>query len=215
MKLQKLGGYAVFVSMFASFAYVALMLSINPLDDWHDPAKMMAAVSSAHIKFYLLSLLWIAGSILALIVYIALYERMHADAPYLTFLMIAGALTNVAMAIAEAIISLKSVAFIIPQQDISAFRACWVVTQGLHWAFGHICAWVLLLQGCAILKTRAFSQILGGLFLLAGILWIPNFFFVQIGFKLLTPIYLLLACIGSIWIGIALLRLKQPQSASR
>lgn len=98
------------------------------------------------------------------------------------------------------------------ETDILAFRACWAVTQGLHWANGHAAAWTYLFLGCAVLKTRALSRIVGGTSLLTGILWIPNFFFVQMGFQLLTPIYIGLCGISTLWIGIWLLRQKQPQT---
>ena len=214
MKLQRLGGYALFASAFMYIAALALVVRIRPLGDWSDPAKMMAALSATPAKFYLLLLVWIAVYFLFLITIIALHERMQANAPYLTRLMLIAMSAATAMAIVELIINLESVAMIIPQQDISAFRACWAVTQGLHGANGHACAWGCLFLGCAILRTNAFSRIPGWLFLLTGILWIPNFFFVQIGFKLLMPIYLSTFGVASVWIGIALLR-HQPQPASR
>jgi hypothetical protein len=104
---------------------------------------------------------------------------------------------------------------IIPRHDLSAFSACWAVIQGLHWANGHACAWTYLFLGCAVLKTRAFSPIVGGLSVLTGILWIPNFFIVEIGFKLLTPIYIGLCGVTTIWIAISLLWQKQPQPESK
>jgi hypothetical protein len=215
MKLQRLGGYALFASAFVYIAALALVVRIRPLGDWNDPVKMMAAVSAAPSKFYLSLLLWIASYMLFLIAIIALHERMQANAPNLTRLMLIAMSAATAMAIVELIINLKSVAIIISQQDMSAFRACWAVTQGLHWANGHAFAWTCLFLGCAILRTCAFSRIPGLLFLLTGILWIPNFFFVQIGFGLLTPIYMGLFGVATVWIGIALLWQKQPQPASR
>ncbi len=214
MTLQRLGGYAAIVGLFGYMVEVALVANIRPLGDWSDPAKMMAALSAAPAKFYLYALLWMAGYILVLIMIFALHERMQGNAPYLTRLMLIAASISTAMAIAETVINLKSVAMIISQQDISAFRACWAVTQGLHWAEGHACAWAFLFFGCAALKTRAFSRILGWLFLLTGILWIPQFFFIQIGFILLWPITGLLGGVAIVWIGVALLRQKQPQPAS-
>lgn len=211
MKLQKLGGYAVFACGFAYTATLALVLSIESFSGWGDPAKMMPALSAATAKFYLMALLWIATNILLLTVIIALHERMQAQAPYLTRLMLIAASTATALAIVEAIVDLNSIAMIISQQDLSAFRACWTVIQGLHTANGHACAWTYLFLGCAVLKTQAFSRIPGWLALLTGILWIPYFFFSAIGFKLLLPIYLSTCGVATIWIGIVLLRDKQPQ----
>jgi hypothetical protein len=212
MKLQKLGGYAVFAMMFVGS--ITLAVRTLPLSDLNDPAKVMAAVSAAPAKYYLSTLLYIAGYILFLITIIALHERMQANAPYLTRTMLISMSACTAMAIAESIINLKSIGMIVPTQDLSAFRASWAATQGLHSAGAHICGWACLFLGCAILRTRAFSRILGGLFLLTGILWIPNFVFVQIGFELITPIHKLSFAVASIWIGIALLRQQQPQPAS-
>jgi hypothetical protein len=169
------------------------------------------AVSAAPAEFYVRSLLWIACYILTVTMIYALHERMRANAPRLTRAMLIAGSAAVAMAIAESIINLQSVGMIVPTQDLSAFRACWAVTEGLHWAGGHLCGWAFLFLGCAALKTRTFSRILGGLVLLTGVLWIPNIFFVQIGFMLLTPIYLLSCCVSVIWISVVLLRQKQPQ----
>jgi hypothetical protein len=140
---------------------------------------------------------------------------MQANAPYLTRLMLIAASTSAAMTIAESIINLKSIKMIIPQQDISAFRACWAVNLGLDSAAFHALAWASLFLGCAVLKTRAFSRVLGWLFFLVGILWIPNFFLVQIGFARGSyRIGLLSFCVAIVWIGIALLRQKQSQPSA-
>ncbi len=214
MTLQKLGGYAAIAGLFVYMVVVALVVRIRPLGDWSDPAKMIVALSAARSTFYLDVLLWMAGYILSLIMFFALHERMQADAPHLSRIMVIAASASTAMAIAETVINLKCATMIISQQDLSAFRACWAVTQGLHWAEGHACAWAFLFFGCAALKTRAFSRILGRLFLLTGILWIPQFFLIQIEFSLLWPVTGLLGGVAIVWIGIALLRQKQPQYAS-
>ena len=215
MKLQRLGGYAAFAGVLAYAAFVASAARYQPLSDWSDPAKMMAVLSAVPNKYYLTALLWIISNILFLPLMFALRERMQANAPYITGAMLISTSAAIAMAVAESIINLKSVAMIVPQQDLSAFRAAWAVTQGLHWANGHAFAWALLLLGCAALKTRAFSRILAGLLLLTGILWIPNVFFVQLGFTRLTLIYIATSCISAIWCGIELLRQKQSQPAAK
>ena len=159
--------------------------------------------------------MWLASIIFFQVVIVALHERMQAKAPCLTRLMLIAAAITTAMAIAESIINLKCVAMIISQQDLSAFRACFAVTQGLHGANGHAGAWTYLFLGLAVLKTRAFSRIIGMLSVLIGILWIPNFFIIEIGFKLLTPIYIGLCAVATIWIGIALLRQTPFQTTSK
>lgn len=164
MKLQRIGGFAAFAGVFAYIAVVVSAARTQPLSDWTDPVKMMAVVSTVPAKYYLTTLLWIVTFILFLPFMFALRERMQAKAPYLTGAMLIAMSAGTAMAVAESLINLKSVAMIVPRQDISAFTACWAVTQGLHWANGHACAWAFLLLGCAILKTRAFSRILRGLF---------------------------------------------------
>jgi hypothetical protein len=213
MKLQKLGGYAAIAGVFAYISCVVLVGRIQPYGGWNDPAKMMAAISAAPAEFYLFTLLWLITYILLLPIFFAFRERMQADAPHLTHAMLIAMSVATAMAIAESIINLKSVGMVISQKDLSAFRACWAVTQGLHWANGHVLGWSCLLFGCAIIKTRAFSRILGGLFLLTGILWIPNVFLVHLGFTRLTLIYISTSCICAVWLGIALLREKKPQPA--
>ena len=215
MQLQKLGGYAAFAGVFAYIAVVALRIPYGAFVDWSNTAKTMTAVSAAPAKVYLFALLWIITYILMLTTFFALRERMQAAAPHLTSAMIIAVSTATAMAIAESIINLKSIGMITSQQDLSAFRACLAVTQGLHWANGHACAWIYLFFGCAILKTREFSRILGVLSLLTGILWIPNVFFVQLGFTHLTLAYILTGCISAVWTGIALLRQKQPEPAAK
>ncbi len=215
MKLQKVGGYAAFVALFVYIADVVSVARVRPLGDWSDPAKMMPALSAAHAIFYLTALLWAAAGILFLITFFALHERMQANAPQLTRAMLIAMSAATTIAIAELVINLKSVAMIIPQQDMSAFRACWAVTQGLHWAVGHVSAWAFLFLGCAVLKTRAFSRTLGWLCLITGILWLPNFFLLHIGFALLTPIFGLTGFVAIVWIGIALIRQKQPQAVSK
>jgi hypothetical protein len=219
MKLQRVGSYAVIAAAIAGvvayIACVALVVSIQPSSDWDDPAKTMVAISSAPVKFYLYTLLWIASNILFLPIVLAIRERIQANAPHLTSAMLIAMSVALAMATAESLICLKSVGIIISQKDISAFRACWAVIKGLHWANGHAYGWASLLLGCAVLKTRVFSRLLGGLLLLTGILWIPNFFFVQLGFTRITLIYTSTACISAGWLGVALLRQKQPQSAGK
>jgi hypothetical protein len=72
--------------------------------------------------------------------------------------------------------------------------------------------WAFLLLGCAILKTRSFSRILGWLFLFAGIgrilHTIPQLLVLG---AIEGPLYF----VAIFWIGIALLRQKQPQPAAK
>jgi hypothetical protein len=212
MKLQRLGGYAIFASWIAFIAYVkfASGVFIQPIT-----TKTMAALSSARTEFYLCALFFLISYVLFLVPYAALHERMRADAPCLTRLMLIAASTATVIAIAESTILLKCFGMIIIQQDISAFRACLAVGNGLWFAVNHACGWATLFAGCAILKTRAFSRIVGVLSILSGIVWIPSPFVVEIGFSFIGPIIYALSGIGSIWIGIEMIRQKQFQPESK
>ncbi len=46
MKLQKVGGYAAIVGLLVYIPVFALVVRIQPLTDWSDRAKMIAAVSA-------------------------------------------------------------------------------------------------------------------------------------------------------------------------
>jgi len=63
-------------------------------------------------------------------------------------------------------------------------------------------------MGCAILRARAFSAILGWLFAVTGLFGLLAFIYLP-----LASVFLLMICVVSVWVGIALLRQKQPQCA--
>jgi hypothetical protein len=133
---------------------------------------------------------------------------MQSSAPYLTRLLVIAAAAATVMQIAETVIFFRQATTIAQTQDISAWKVFTAITDGLHFTAGHLCAWTVLISGCAILRTRALSRTLGWLLLITGILWLPRFAVPQLG---LIPA--LLSCVGGIWTGIGLLRQKQPQSA--
>jgi hypothetical protein len=151
-----------------------------------------------------------ASYIFSVILALALHERMQSSAPYLTRLLVIAAAASTVMQIAETVLIIRQAATIAQTQDISAWKVFSAITDGLHFTAGHLCAWTVLLSGCSIIRTRAFSLTLGWLLLITGILWLPRFAVPQLG---LIPA--LLSCVGGIWTGIALLRQKQPQSANR
>jgi len=210
MKLQKLGGYAAFASICAYLA--VLLISTLTLDHFGYPndsaKKMMEIMSAAPGNFYAGYLLMAASYIFSVILALALHERMQSSAPYLTRLLVIAAAAATIMQIAETVLIIRQAATIAQTQDISAWKVFTAITDGLHFTAGHLCAWTVLLSGCAILRTRALSRTLGWLLLITGILWLPRFAVPQLG---LIPA--LLSCVGGIWTGIALLRQKQPQSA--
>jgi hypothetical protein len=217
MKLQRFGGYAALASVCAWLAAVLLFIlamahlpgGFLGLDDLTDPVKMMEATSAAPGNLYAGYLLLVASYILALIMALALHERMQSSAPYLTRLMVISASAATLMQLTEAIVFIRQAAIIAQTQDISAWRALTAITDGLHFTAGHLCAWSVLISGCAILRTRALSRMLGWVLFVAGILWLPRFAVPQLG---LVPG--LLSWVGAIWTGIALLRGKQPQPVS-
>jgi hypothetical protein len=212
MKLQKLGGYAAFASICAYLAVVLIVaLTMDHFGYPNDSAKMMMeAMSAAPGNFYAGYLLMAASYIFSVILALALLERMKSGAPYLTRLMVVAAAAATVIQISETVIFVRHAATIAQTQDISAWKLFTAITDGLHFTAGHLCAWTVLLSGCAILRARALSRTLGWLLLITGILWLPRFAVPQLG---LVPA--LLSCVGGIWTGIALLRQKQPQSANR
>jgi hypothetical protein len=210
MKLQRLGGYAALASVCAYLAAVLLsMITLDHLGDLTDPAKMMKATSAAPGNLYAGYLLMVASYIFLLIMTLALHERMQSGAPYLSRLLVISASAATLMQFTEAIVFIRQAAIIAQTQDISAWRALTAITDGLHFTAGHLCAWTVLILGCAILRTRALSRILGWVLFVTGILWLPRFAVPQLG---LVPA--LLSCVGAIWTGIALIRQKRIQPAA-
>ena len=209
MKLQKLGGYAAIVSICAFIVCAVHGNLIQPSGFWSDPGKAMTAMSAAPGEFYMSYLLFMMSSILGLVMMVALHERMHVDAPYLSRMMLIAMSASTAIWITEAIVNIKSIGMIVSTQDLSAFGAFWAISIAIHFAGGHACGWACLFLGCAILATQSFSRVLGWLFLVTGILWVPTFFLVQIGFRFTIPIFSLILCVSTIWVGLAMLRQKQ------
>lgn len=210
MKMQKLGGYAAIGSICAYLAAVMVVLLKVGGYNINDPVKLATALLAApgyfYVYFLLMTISWIALIPMAL----ALQERMQTNAPHLTHLTVIAASVASAMQIAGAVIWVKSIGIIDPIQDIAAYKAIEATTIGLLFMASHAAAWATLFIGCAILRTRAFSQSLGWLFLFTGVLWLPLFVFSQ-----LVGVVALLDCIAYVWIGIALLRQKQPQPAAK
>ena len=212
MKLQKSGGFAVLASI---CVYIVFMLSAMPIFssvNLNDPADVMAIMSSiASGRLYVLLLLWQVYLLLNFFVIVALHERMHSDSPYLSHMMLMAALASAAIGITGTMVDIKSIEMIVTAQDHSAFRSYWSLRQGLKEASDLAFGWGFLFAGGAILVTRSFSRVLGWLATATGILLIPVCFPVHFGLK---PIYAILLIImyltASIWLGVALLRQKQP-----
>ena len=211
MKLQKLGGYAAIASICVFIVYAVYANHIFSSVNLKDPADIMAVMSSTSGEFYVLNLLYLLYLIFLLILGVALHERMHADAPYLSHMMLIAAVVNSAIGIISTMVTIKSIGMIVPTQDLSAFMTYWTIREGLNSASGYATAWSFLFAGCAILVTRSFSVVLGWLVVVTGILWIPAFFIIHIGFNRILPNLLnIMSFAAMIWIGTAMLRKKHP-----
>jgi hypothetical protein len=206
MKLQKLGGYAAFAGILLVILIGFCEFRINQFGNLSDPVKAMAAVLAVPNVFYGFNLIIILGRILDLVVRFALYERMQAGAPNLTRAMLIAASAVTIIAIANSMIAFANIRLIQQIQDVSVYRAWDMINTGLNHALDHAGAWVGLFAGCAIVRTRAFSRILGGLILLGLLLGILKYLVPQ-----LEVVSTALGFIATIWIGIALIRQKQPQ----
>jgi hypothetical protein len=210
MKLQKVGGYAAIGSV--CFSIISGILR-GLLADWTDVAKTMAAFSARPTHFVVLYQLSITGSILTFVMFLALHERMHAAAVYLTRIMLIAASASIIVDITSfMVLSIGGEMTIVPAPDVSAFRALLAVGLSLRIVGGHhTYGWACLLLGATVLKTHLFSRILGWLFLFLGVLGILTSLVPQLG--QLTVIAFLMSGVTTVWIGIALLRQKQPQPA--
>ena len=217
MKLQKYGGFALLASICVYIVFLAYAKPIFLSVKMKDMAEVMAVMSStASGKLYVLLLLWLVYLLLGFFVIVALHERMHADAPYLSHVMLMAALASTAIGVTSIMLDVKGIGNILPAQDLSAFRSCWSIKQGLKNATDFTFAWCILFAGCTILVTRSFSRILGWLAILTGSLLIPVCCFpiqtlqVHSGLRQVYAILLIIMYLTvSIWLGIALLRNKQ------
>jgi hypothetical protein len=210
MKLQKLGGYSAFATLLTGIAMVLYaVLLLNRQTAYMDgPAKAMAAMLAMPNQFYVLLLLIAISNVLGFILVLALHERMQADAPYLTRIMLIAASAGTTMKIAMCLIFFQGIVLLAPMQDLSAFRAFTSVMLGVDLAADLAGALSDVFRGCAILRTQAFSHGIGWLFLLAGIISIPHFIAPILGIISILP-----SGTAVVWTGIALLRQKQPQPA--
>ncbi len=208
MKLQKLGGIAALVSVGLYIVCAVYSSLILPSDMGNNPEKIMAAMSTVSNEYYMICLMFMVSSILGLAMFAALHERMHANAPYLSKMMLMTSSASTVIWITEQIVNINSIGTIVPTRDLSAFRAFWAISHGLHFTGGHANGWACLFAGCAILTTASFARLPGCLFFILGILWIPTFFLVHLGFRFTIPLLIFLCCVTLIWIGIEMLRQK-------
>ena len=209
MKLQRLGGYAAIASMCVYTVIIVIWsLGLSRYPEINEPIKAMTVIPAIQGGLYTFCLLYVVCGLLSLILALALHERMQSKAPYLTRLLLIAVATSIVMQMASSVIWIRQGVEIAQAQDISALRALMAITDSLHSTAAHLLAWFYLLSGCAIIRTRALSRVLGWWLFVAGILWLPSFAVSQLDGTVL------LICVGIVWTGIALLRGKQPQPVS-
>jgi hypothetical protein len=211
MKLQRLGGYAAIASVFEVAAYVVLVsMGINI--DLSDPVKFMAAVSAAPVSFYALCVLQIVRFTLWQIMFFALHERVQNKTPQLARMSLITVSAGTAGLITVAVLYFNTIRIVlqhrIPMQDVAAYRAVDAIAGGFIFTTAHFYGWAFLLMGFAIIRVRTFSAILGWLFAVTGLLGLLGFIYLP-----LTAVFLLMICVVSVWIGIAMLRQNHPQPA--
>ncbi len=201
MKLQKIGGIAVIVSIFVWFVAVIIY---NRFGLPVDPVKAMEAYSVSPTYTNACLLLIAVCYLLLMIFFLALHERMHTYAPYLTRIMLIAISAAATVGIMDTVVWKTGLDVIVPTRDVSAYRAINAILTGLYNAAGHAAMWATLFAGWAILKSRAFSPILGWLSIAASILAILRLIIPQLG--LVYPFYI--AYVAIIWMGIEMLRKK-------
>ena len=217
MKLQRLGGYGAIGSASLFAGVMVLMLQLGKrFSSLDDPTKFMAAVSTAPVHFYAFYLLLIVQFILWQIMFLALHERMQVKAHQLTRIAVIAASAGTVLAVAFAVMQAETIRKIVqhmaPMQD-ATYRAFREIGGGLALTALHFYGWAGLLVGWAILRTRPFSTIPGWLLVVAGLLEIGDFILAWLPLPNIGAAAHLIDCVAAVWIGIALLRQKQPQSA--
>jgi hypothetical protein len=209
MKLQKLGGIAAIASIIMTIAYYMFFSLIQEkFGDLSDPAKVITAVATAPVKFYILNLMAILANLLGMFFICALYKLLKNDAPDLSLIMLIAASWATALYMVLGMIFISAINMIVPVKDVSAYRAMDVIITGMTSMSDHAWGWVYLLIGCVVLKIKTFSSILGWISILVGVFWIPWFIIKPFGFELIGTISLVPFIISTIWFGIELLRQK-------
>jgi hypothetical protein len=212
MKLQKLGGIAAIASVCMTIAYYMFFSLIQEkLGDMSDPIKVIAAVTTAPVNFYVLNLMTILANLLGMIFICALYKRLKNYAPNLALIMLIAASWATALYMVLGMIFINAITIIVPARDASAYRAMNAIIAGMTSMSDHAWGWVYLLLGCVVLKIKAYSTILGWMSILVGVFWIPWFILKPFGFDLIGTVSLAPFIISTIWFGVKLLRQKQSE----
>ena len=222
MKMQKLGGYSAIASICLLVAVIAIAVpfavryGLNQPNAGLDPAKVAAAYSGAPMTVWAASILEFLGSILGILVVLALYERMQAKAPYLMRLLVIAASISCALTILGIMMGIRCMASMAGAADISIYKPFLVMQSGLSAASNNVSGWVALLLGAAALSTRALPRFIGWVFLILGILGVIGFTFPNLqGAAGLVVLILagLFYAVSTIWLGVVLLRSQEAAPA--
>ncbi len=216
MKLQRFGGYAAIAYVFGVAAYLLLrgQLVKHASGDISDPSKFRDLVSTAPVGFYAVGILTVIIFSLLQIMFIALNERMQNKSPQLTLISLIVSSAGTAILVAVGIFSFDGIRIAlqhgVPEKIFEARMAFSANYDLLIMAAGHFYGWAFLLMGLAILRVRPFSTILGWLFVVTGVLNITGFML-----SYLNAAGHLISFVAAVWTGIAMLRQKLPQPASK
>jgi len=217
MRLQKLGGWTAIGLVCVSIASAALLSRIGPQigpTDFAaislDPAKMAAAYAALPVVFSALLPLSILRGVCALLIALALRERMQAGAPVLMRLSVIAASACAAMLSIVAIAAMLGHASFAGSVDMSAYRAFLVMLNGINATAINAFGWELLIIGWAALSTRALPRILSCFIFAAGVAHFIQFAFIHPSVMAARGV---LAGISMIWLAVVLLRNPEPVTA--
>jgi hypothetical protein len=217
MRLQKLGGWTAIGLVCVSIASAALLSRIGPhigLTDFAaislDPVRMAAAYAALQVVFIALLPLSILRGVCALLIALALRERMQAGAPVLTRLSVIAASACVVLLSIVAIAGMLGHASFAGSADMSTYRAFLVMLNGINATAINAFGWELLIIGWAALSTRTLPRILSFFILAAGIAHFVQFAFVHPSVMTARGV---LAGISMIWLAVVLLRNPKPVTA--
>jgi hypothetical protein len=214
MRLQKLGGYASiglavqFLVSLGFFVFVLPKLGLASPNDFGDPVKGLAALAASPATFLMLNVVNASFSVTALLLALALRERLR-DAPNRMRLAVIAASIAGALFLAGGVVPIVGLPSIASANDVSAYRALTGIASGLVLAGTSAAGWVLVLSGWAALSTGKLPRALGLILILGGVVEILEF---------AVPLFLILdpflGTVWSLWLGVTLLQLGSDISAN-
>jgi hypothetical protein len=212
MNLQKLGGYASIAVICAGIGSVVMSRIMFPgtTTDLNDPVSMIAAYKASPIAFGIYYVLGIFGSILTLLIVLALQEPMQAKAPNLMRLAVIAASIFAALNLTAMIGGFFRNVLLAGTNDMSAFRTFLVLHELLGTSAISALGWGFLLIGWAALRMRALPRMLSYAVIAFGCISIVLFAFivwqVQVGYT----VFQFLSLVVFVWLGPVLLRDPKP-----